>query len=79
MRLPAIARGITLNNHPIGWSPKSSGRFFIYRNYQDSVGKPPMKTETKFHFGWDFAYILHKLVLFHEKSLYLQKKDYQFY
>lgn len=24
-------------------------------------------------FGWDFAYILHKLVLFHEKSLYLQK------
>lgn len=33
----------------------------------------------KFHFGWDFTYILHKLVLFHEKSLYLQKKDYQFY
>ena len=27
----------------------------------------------------DFTYILHKLVLFHEKSLYLQKQDYQFH
>ena len=30
MRLPAIARGITLNNYPIGWSPKSPSRFFLY-------------------------------------------------
>ena len=66
--------------------------FFIYnRNYPDSVENPPIGTETKavaaigdagglkFHFWWDFTYILHKLVLFHEKSLYLQKQDYQFH
>ena len=66
--------------------------FFIYnRNYPDSVENPPIGTEAKaeaaigdgfgfkFHFWWDFTYILHKLVLFHEKSLYLQKQDYQFH
>ena len=64
--------------------------FFIYnRNYPDSVENPPIGTEAKaeaaigdgfgfkFHFWRDFTYILHKLVLFHEKSLYLQKQDYQ--
>ncbi|MDY2865845.1 MAG: hypothetical protein SOV34_04270, partial [Sodaliphilus sp.] len=65
--------------------------YFIYRNNPDSVENPPIGTETKavaaigdaggfkFHFWWDFTYILHKLVLFHEKSLYLQKQDYQFH
>ena len=66
--------------------------FFIYnRNYPDSVENPPIGTEAKaeaaigdgfgckFYFWWDFTYILHKLVLFHEKSLYLQKQDYQFH
>ena len=66
--------------------------FFIYnRNYPDSVENPTIGTDTKaeagigdafglkFHFGRDFTYILHKLVLFHEKSLYLQKQDYQFH
>ena len=60
--------------------------FFIYnRNNPESVENPQIGTEAKavaaisdafglkFYFGWDFAYILHKLVLFHEKSLYLQK------
>ena len=63
--------------------------YFIYRNNPDSVENPPIGTETKavaaigdagglkFHFWRDFTYILHKLVLFHEKSLYLQKQDYQ--
>ena len=49
--------------------------YFIYRNNPDSVENPPIGTETKaeaaigdgfgfkFHFWWDFTYILHKLVL----------------
>lgn len=30
MRLPAIARGITLNNYPIGWSPTKAPADFLY-------------------------------------------------